>query len=194
MKIAVYGSAAKNVAGKINELARETGRQIASRGYTLITGGCPGIPYSAVLGANEENGKVIGFSPGINEKDHIERFGFPVKGFSRFVYVPEDYPLKDVKGACLKYRNISSVVECDAAVTISGRSGTTNEFTIAYDLGKNIGVLIETGGMSKFFKRLIDDWNKPTGATVIFERYPDKLIETLEKITKEEFERAHHLE
>lgn len=190
MKIAVYGSAAKDVADKVKELARETGRQIASRGHTLITGACPGIPYSAVVGANEKNGYVIGFSPGVNEKDHIERFGFPTERFSRFVHVPEDYPLKDIKGACLKYRNISSALECDAAVAISGRSGTTNEFTIAYDLGKNVGVLIETGGMSKFFKRLIDDWNKPTGATVIFERYPDKLIETLEEITKEEFEGA----
>jgi len=143
-----------------------------------------GLPYEAVLGANEMNGRVIGFSPAVNEDNHIHQFRFPLEGFSKLMFVPDNYQFVDNKKACLKYRNISSVVYCDCAVIISGRCGTINELTIAYDLGKNIGVLSGTGGISKFIKTLIDDWNKPTSSHIIYESNPKKLIVRLEEITK----------
>lgn len=181
MKIAVYGSAAGDITDHI-EKAREVGRQIALRKHILITGGCPGLPYEAVLGANECQGEVIGFSPAVNLQDHVERFGFPTKGFTRFVYIPESYRYRENKKASLKCRNISSVAESDAAIIISGRCGTLNEFTIAYDLGKTIGVLTETGGMTKFLRSLVEDWNKPSSSQIIYEPDPETLINALEEL------------
>ena len=183
MKIGVYGSAAGDITETVRELARKVGRQIALRGHTLITGACPGIPYEAVLGANEKGGEVIGFSPAINEQDHIERFGFSTQGFTELIYLPEDYKHRELKKVCLKYRNVSSVANSDSALIVSGRCGTLNEFTIAYDLGKNIGVLTGTGGMTKFLETLVEDWNKPSESKIIYETEPGKLIEELEKVT-----------
>ena len=62
MKIGVYGSATGKVSDEQREKAREIGRQIAKKGHIVITGACPGLPYEAVLGANEEGGECIGFS------------------------------------------------------------------------------------------------------------------------------------
>ena len=183
MKIGVYGSAAGDITETVRGLAKEIGRQIALRGHTLITGACPGIPYEAVLGANEKGGEIIGFPPAINKQDHIDRFGFPTQGFTELIYLPEDYTYKKLKKVCLKYRNISSVASCDAVIIISGRCGTLNEFTIAYDLGKNIGVLTGTGGMTKFLKTLVEDWNKPSESKIVYEANPEILIQSLEKVS-----------
>jgi len=180
MKIAVYGSAAGDIDGRVRELAKETGRQIALKGHTLITGGCPGLPYEAVIGASDCDGEIIGFSPGVNLGDHMERFGFPTERFSHLVYIPGDYAYRNNRRVCLKLRNVSSVAESDAAVIISGRCGTLNEFTIAYDLGKIIGVLIGTSGMTKVISDLVAEWRKPSEAQVIYEPNPGLLIDSIE--------------
>jgi len=182
MKISVYGSAAGDITEEIKEIARDVGREIARRNHTLITGGCPGLPYEAILGAKEEDGKTLGFSPALNLQDHIDRFKFPSQGFDELIFIPEDYDYKDLKKTCLKYRNISSVTNSDAVVIISGRCGTLNEFTIAYDLGKNIGVLTNTGGVTKFISDLVNDFNKPTDSKIIYEEQPKLLIAKLEEI------------
>lgn len=180
MKISVYGSAAGNIEDEIKEKAREIGRQIAKKGHILITGGCPGLPYEAILGAKEIGGKTIGYSPGLSLEDHISRFGFPAEGFDEMIFIPEDYKYWESKKTCLKYRNVSSVTSSEAVVIISGRTGTLNEFTIAYDLGKNIGVLAGTGGITKFIPELVSDFGKPTDSKIIYEEQPGLLIAKLE--------------
>ena len=182
MKIAVYGSAAGDIEAS-KEKAREAGREIARKRHILITGACPGLPYEAALGAKEEGGTVVGFSPGLDLDDHVERFGFPTDVFNGLIYVPQNYHHRSSKGACLKYRNISSVVGSEAAIFISGRCGTLNEFTLAYDLGKKIGVLVETGGMTDYFKKLVEVWDKPSSSQIIYSKEPRDLIAELESIT-----------
>ena len=184
MKIAVYGSGGGDVDSLALEKAREIGRVIASRGHKLVTGGCAGIPYEAIKGAKELNGKTVGFSPGIDLKDHAERFGCPTEGFDRLVFIPSSYEHADNKLACLKYRNLSSVLYADAAVIISGRCGTLNEFTLCYDMGKIIGVLKGTGGVTGFIPGLVKAFNKPTGARIVYEEEPRRLIEKIQEMSK----------
>lgn len=184
MKIGVYGSAAGDMGDEVREKAREIGRQIALGGHTLITGACTGLPYDAVLGAIEYEGEIIGFSPGVDLQDHITRFKFPTEGFTRIVYIPTDYTYRGIKQACTKYRNVVSVAECDAGVIISGRCGTLNEFTNLYDMGRNIGVLEGTGGMTKFIRDLVKDWNKPSASQIVYSDDPKELIFELEKLAK----------
>jgi len=181
MKISVYGSAAENIGEEVREKAKEIGREIARRGHILLTGGCPGLPYEATLGAKEVIGRTIGFSPGLNLDDHVERFGFPTEGFDELKFILPDFKYKHLKKACLKYRNISSVTESDAVILISGRCGTLNEFTLSYDFWKNIGVLIGTGGITKFIGDLVADFNKPSDSIIIYEEEPKILIEKLEE-------------
>lgn len=175
MKISVYGSASGEIDSGAEEKARILGKEIAKQGHVLITGGCTGIPYEAVKGANEEKGKCIAFCPAINLEEH-KKTGYPFEGFSEFVFVPESYEFKDVM-ACKLYRNISSVMACDIAIIIAGRMGTLNEFLNAYNFGKVIGVLEETGGVTKrAIKVLLEDVEKETGAKVIFDSDPTILL------------------
>jgi uncharacterized protein (TIGR00725 family) len=142
---------------------------IAEKGHTLVTGACPGIPYEAVLAANEIGGKVIGYSPAKDEKEHIEKYGYPVKGFDKIHYT----------GLGKKGRNILNVRNSDAVVIISGRIGTLNEFTIAYDMGKRIGVLKGSGGITDLIPEIVEVAKKKTDAKIIYSENPEKLMDAI---------------
>jgi hypothetical protein len=64
-------------------------------------------------------------------------------------------------------------------VIIGGKSGTLGEFAIAYDEGKLIGVLMGTGGITTEIKHLIRIIRKDTGAKVLYDRDPRRLIHRL---------------
>ncbi len=167
MKIGVYGSAAGPLNDQTKEKAQKIGTTIAKNQATLITGGCTGLPHEAVLAAHKENGNCIAFSPAINMESH-QKHNYPTTGFSNFVFIPPEYEHANSQLICRKYRNVSSVASVDAAIFISGRIGSMNEFTIAYDLGKTIGILENSGGITKrAIKILLEDINKQTGAQVI---------------------------
>lgn len=179
MKIGVYGSAAGTLSNKAKEMAREIGRAIAKNKAILVTGGCPGLPYEAVRGANELKGKCVAFSPATDLISHKDNH-YPTDGFSDFIFIPKDYEHANNPLICRKYRNVSSVSYVDAAIIISGRIGSMNEFTIAYDIGKTIGILEGTDGITKRAIRiLLEDTNKKTDAEVIYESDPTKLIELI---------------
>jgi predicted Rossmann-fold nucleotide-binding protein len=184
MKISVYGSALGGTNDSGKENAREVGREIARLGHTLLTGACPGYPYEAVLGAREFRGEVWRFSPAVDISEHLQRFQFPTEGFTKFIFTPIDFPYRQQKGACLKLRNVYSVAESDAAVIIGGRWGTVNEFSIAYDLGKNIGVLQKSGGFTDFVLPLINSFQKGSSSKVIFRENPVALVNLLIDITQ----------
>jgi hypothetical protein len=52
-----------------------------------------------------------------------------------------------------------------------------NEFTIAYDEGKIIGILERTGGISDHLRKIIRICNKETGAKILYDSDPKKLVE-----------------
>ncbi len=184
MKISVYGSAAGDITDEVLEKAKLIGKEIAKLGHNLVTGACPGIPYEAVLGAKEFNGKVVGFSPAVNLESH-KALDYPVDGFTELIFLPEDFKYKDNKGIATKHRNVESVAYCDACVIIGGRAGTLNEFTIAYDAGKIIGVLENSGGVTKFLKELVNDFNKQSDAKIIYDEDPFELVKKIVEEAKE---------
>jgi hypothetical protein len=59
-----------------------------------------------------------------------------------------------------------------------GATGTLNEFTIAYDEGKIIGVLEGSGGIADHVREILQYCNKPTTGSVLFDRQPVTLIES----------------
>lgn len=178
MNIGVYGSAAGSIPAELNKKAGAIGRQIAVKGHTLVTGACPGLPYEAVLGASEAGGKCLGFSPAINLNAHIQKDKFPTEGFTKLIFVSEDFIYADQSSICKKFRNIMSVAEIDAAIFISGRTGTMNEFTIAYDLGKKIGILKNSGGAADgAIQILLKNLGKETGAKIIYDADPISLVD-----------------
>jgi len=167
-QIGVIGSADGNLVNELAPLARNIGREIASYDCILLTGAGRGLSYEAVLGAKELNGPTIGVSPASNLKEHMEVFKFPVEGFDSFIYT----------GFGLKGRNVIMVRRCDALIAISGRMGTLNEFTTAYDEGKIIGILQSTGGISGMIEDVIKVADK-IGGNVIYNNDPKTLVKEL---------------
>ena len=187
MKIGVYGSAAGEIQDTVKANARAIGRRIAELGHTLITGGCPGLPYEAVLGAYDIKGKCIGFSPAVDMGEHYERYHFPITGFAELVYVPRNYPHAgndhtDNDQMCKKYRNIESVGAVQAAIIISGRMGTMDEFILAYEFGKNIGILEGSGGTNELIPELVLKAAKASKSKIIREANPVLLVDRLVKL------------
>lgn len=152
-----------------SEHAYQLGKAIAEHDCIIVTGGCPGLPYDAVRGAKDAGGLTVGVSPGHNFAEHTIRYSSPSEGFDVLIYT----------GSGLMGREITGVRSCDIVVVVGGRSGTLGEFAIAYDEGKLIGVLKGTGGLSDYIDELVRVVNKETGAQVIYDEDPARLIDAL---------------
>lgn len=165
-KIGVMGSGVEveDVAPK----AKELGREIAKADCILITGGCPGLPYEAAKGAKEAGGLTIGVSPAMNRRDHLENFKFPTEYYDVLIFT----------GFERKGRNVINIRSSDAIITVGGRLGTLNEFTIAYDERVPVGVLYGTGGISDNIDKILAIANKP-GGTILTEKEPKTLVEKI---------------
>ncbi len=171
-KIAVSGASQIGHCTKgIKEMAKEIGREIARQGCILITGATTGVPYYAAIGAKEEGGVSIGFSPAVSEKEHRKVYRLPLDYFDVMVYTGFDYA----------GRNLLMTRASDALIVGCGRMGTMNEFTIAFEDRKPIGVLEGSGGTADIIKILI---RKPhrKGEKIIHETDPKRLVQKLVKL------------
>lgn len=169
-KIGVMGSAGrgKKLPKELLLKARKLGEEIAKQGCILITGACMGVPHEAAKGTNSENGMIIGFSPASCLKEHLEP--------------PISYPspvtncILIFTGLGKEGRNIISVRSCDAVIFLGGSAGTLTEFSLAYHMGKIIGVLEGTGGITEEIPMLVKSIKKDTGAIVLSSSDPKKLV------------------
>jgi uncharacterized protein (TIGR00725 family) len=148
-------------------LARRLGACIARRGATIVTGACPGLPHAAVLGAHDAGGESLGISPAHSREEHVELYESPLQPYTTIVFT----------GSGLMGREIDNIHSSDFVVFIAGRSGTLGEFCIAYDEGKLIGVLRGSGGISDHAAEIASFFAKETGAILIDDPDPERLIE-----------------
>ena len=175
MTVGVMGSAGGHIPPEVSERAFRLGQEIARRGHVLITGACPGIPHEAVKGAKAENGFVVGVSPALNIREHLEDYTSPTWGYDAIIYT----------GSGLMGREIENIRSCDVVIFAGGRSGTLGEFAIAYDEGKIIGVLEGTGGVSDHIDTIVSFVEKKTEAIILTEGSPSKLMDLLEQTYSE---------
>ncbi len=159
------------------EKAEQVGREIANAGMVLVTGATTGIPYWSAKGAKEAGGMVIGLSPAASESAHIKSYKLPTDYHDVIVYTGFDY----------SGRNLLLTRSADAVITICGRLGTLNEFTIAFEDHKPIGVLTGTGGMADMLKDLVESSHRGPGK-VIYDPDPKKLVERLIDMIEKEKE------
>ena len=174
-KIAVSGASKISPCVKnIKEMGKEIGREIARQGCILITGATTGVPYYSAIGTKELGGVSIGFSPAVSEKEHKKVYKLPLDNFDVMVYTGFDYA----------GRNLLMTRASDAVIVACGRMGTMNEFTIAFEDKKPIGVLEGSGGTADIIKILI---RKPhrKGEKIIHETDPKILVQKLIKLLKE---------
>ena len=73
VKIGVSGTADASRYGlDVFAKAKEIGREIARAGAITVTGATTGFPLFAAMGAKDECGFSIGFSPASSEREHVE--------------------------------------------------------------------------------------------------------------------------
>lgn len=177
LTIGVMGSATGSLDDEVLGRCLQLGRTIAERGCVLITGACPGLPYAAVQGAKAAGGLVVGISPGLSRDEHVRKYNSPVDGFDVLIYT----------GSGLMGREVENIRSSDIVVIAGGSSGTLGEFAIAYDEGRLIGVLTGTGGIAGHVEELVRLFKKETGASVLYDDDPVRLIDRLL-----EYYRAEH--
>ncbi len=175
-KICVSGAAETEPCKKeALELSKEVGKEIVRQNGVLLTGATTGIPYWAAIGAKEEGGISIGFSPAVSEREHIKTYRLPMDYFDVVVYTGFNYA----------GRNLILTRAADAVIVICGRMGTLNEFTVAFEDDKPIGVLEGTGGLADILRELIEKMKRGPGK-VVYDKNPQRLIQQVIKLVEQE--------
>ncbi|MFN2460245.1 MAG: hypothetical protein ABR591_06120 [Candidatus Velthaea sp.] len=167
IQIGVMGSAGGIITEGQLELARRIGRRIAERGCVTVTGACPGLPHAAALGAAEAGGVILGVSPALSPEQHVADYASPLDPYTVLVFT----------GSGLMGREVHNIHSSNFVLFLGGRSGTLGEFCIAYDEGKLIGILRGSGGISNDFGTIAGMVRKPTGAELIEDADPERLVD-----------------
>jgi uncharacterized protein (TIGR00725 family) len=152
---------------RLKKLADDLGAALAKHECVLVTGATTGLPGLVAKAFRDQGGFALGISPAENRQEHLNRYGLPEDGADVIVYTGFGY----------KGRNVINVRSADIVLIFGGATGTVNEFTIAYDEGKIIGVLEGTGGVSDHIQDIIGFCNKPTRGVVLFDTDPEILIQ-----------------
>ncbi len=152
---------------RVKEVAEVLGAALARHDCVLVTGATTGLPDMVAKAFRRHGGFALGISPAQDRREHLERYGLPDDGADVIVYTGFGY----------KGRNVINVRSADLVIVLGGATGTLNEFTIAYDEGKIIGILEGSGGVADHVKEIIQFCKKPTRGLVVFDKEPAKLVE-----------------
>jgi uncharacterized protein (TIGR00725 family) len=153
---------------RADDLAQRLGKKIAAASCVLITGELDGIPGRVVEAHNQSGGLSVGISPAHSTVEHDALYGPPPSPSTVVIY----------SGFGYKGRNVIAIRTADIVILFSGGIGTLNEFTIAYDEGKVIGLLQGTGGAADVVQTLLDTLPvRATGAVVIADPDPEQLVD-----------------
>jgi uncharacterized protein (TIGR00725 family) len=115
---------------------------------------------------------VVGISPGLSLDEHMYKYDSPAEFHDVLIYT----------GSGLMGREVVNIRSSDIVVIIGGRSGTLGELAIAYDEGKLIGVLTGTGGISDLVADILVACKKDTGAQVVYDAAPQRLVKKLLRV------------
>jgi len=171
-KICVSGAAETGHCQKdALEKAKELGREIVRQNGVLVTGATSGIPYWAAIGAKEEGGIVFGLSPAASKLAHVKTYHLPIDYHDVIIYTGFEYA----------GRNLILTRSSDAIIVICGRMGTLNEFTIAFEDNRPIGVLIGTGGTADMIKNIVKNSHRGPGK-IVYDSDPKKLVSKVIKL------------
>ena len=124
--VTVFGSARTPETHPMYEAAREIGRQLAGAGYTVITGGGPGIMEAANRGAHEAGGRSVGLNIELPFEQHLNPY-VDISIEFKYFFV----------------RKVMLVKYAQAFVMVPGGLGTLDELTEA-------ATLIQTGKIRHF--------------------------------------------
>ena len=165
-------------ASRLEELARRLGGAIADRRCILVTGATTGYPDLVSRASRSRGGMTVGISPAESREEHASRYSLPDDGANTIIYT----------GFGLKGRNVINVRSSDIVIVFGGGIGTLNEFTIAWDEGKIIGILEGTGGVTEQISEVVKLAGRRRGEhrgadpLLVRETEPEKLLDACLKI------------
>lgn len=168
LRIGIMGSAqGPTIENQENiKKAIEIGHHIAKANCILVNGACPGLPDEAAFGAHQAGGFVMGISPAFSEKEHTEKYKSPRDYYDLIIYT----------GLGLMERDIINIRSSDAIILLGGGIGTLNEFTVAFDEGKVIGVLTQSGGVADHIPTIVKICDRDMTDNLIFSSDPKELL------------------
>ena len=171
LKIGVMGSASGDAieTKEYMEKSRQVGRWIARKDCILVNGACPGLPHAAAEGAKEENGFVLGVSPAFSRHEHVKEYKSPFGVYDVLLYT----------GMGFMERDIMNIRSSDGIIFLGGGIGTLNEFTIAYEEGKPLGVLLNSGGVSNHLEQIVRWCGREIHDNMVFSDDPQELVQKL---------------
>lgn len=174
-KICVSGAAeTEHCSPTAFEQAKKLGEEIARRGIILLTGATTGVPLWVAKASKEAGGLVIGISPAASRASHLKVYHLPLDYHDLIIYTGQGY----------SGRNLLLTRAAEAVITVCGRIGTLNEFTIAFEDEKPIGVLEKTGGVADEIRGIVEKAHRGPGK-IIYESEPAKLLDGLMALMKE---------
>lgn len=153
------------------EKTKELGREIVKHNGVLVTGATIGVPLWAAVGTKEDGGFSIGLSPAASEVEHVKKYHLPTEEFDIIIYTGFGY----------SGRNLLLTRSADAVIISCGRMGTLNEFTIAFEDHKPIGILTGTGGMADEIKKIVEKAHRGS-SKIVYDSDPKSLVEKLIKL------------
>ena len=182
-KLCVSGAAEASHCGvEAFEKAKELGRQIAKQNGILVSGATTGFPYWSAMGAKEAGGISLGFSPASSLWEHTEVYRLPTDYMDMIIYTGFGY----------SGRNLLLTRSADAVFVGCGRIGTINEFTVAYEDGKPIGVLEGEWDTDEVIKNIMDKSHRVNNK-VIFDSDPARLVSKIIAMALEERKKHYHV-
>jgi len=146
--------------------AIKIGHYIAKADCILLNGACPGLPDEAAYGAKQSGGITMGISPAFSAKEHSERYKSPYENMDIILYT----------GMGLMERDLINIRSSDAIIILGGGVGTLNEFTVAFDEEKVVGVLTGTGGVSDHIPEILKICDRDMENYVVFSSNPEDLV------------------
>ena len=176
LKLCVSGAAETgHCAPDMLDKTKELGKEIIAADGVLVTGATTGAPLWAAIGAKEANGFVIGFSPASSEVEHVKKYHLPLDYHDVVVYTGFGY----------SGRNLFLTRAADGVFITCGRIGTLNEFTVAFEDQKPIGVLVGTGGIADELENILEKAHRGA-SNVVFDRDPKTLVRKVVELVKKE--------
>jgi len=178
VKICVSGAAETGYCGlDAFDKAKEVGREIAKHGAIITSGATTGFPLYAAMGAKDECGFSIGFSPAATEREHVETYKLPMEYMDVIIYTGFGYSGRD----------LLLVRSSDAVIIGCGRIGTLNEFSVAFEDHRPIGILEGTWETDEILRRVIETAHRPNGK-IIYDSDPKAMVERLLELVQKDKE------
>jgi len=161
MKVTVYGGTNNTEYTAVEkEDCERLGAFLAKNGIEILTGACYGFPYYVGRAAVLAGGSVIGYSPALDLKEHVDKYKFPTDGTTKLEFIEKK---GETKADNFLRRSMDMTAFSDVVIAMGGSWGTYSELIFSLFYKKTIILIDKYDGATRAFWQT---WN-------LFDRLPN---------------------